>query len=61
MSTKTPQTRRWVTDKYLADYFSVSRVTIWAWAKTGRLPAPEKLGPNTSRWDFHKIATANAA
>lgn len=25
-------------------------VTVWRWAKKGRLPKPRKIGPNTSRW-----------
>lgn len=61
MSKEHPQTRRWVNDKFLSDYYQVSRVTIWAWAKSGRLPPPEKLGPNTTRWDFHKITEAESA
>jgi predicted DNA-binding transcriptional regulator AlpA len=43
---------RWVSDTTLAEYFDVSRCTIWRWAKTGRLPEPQKLGENTTRWDF---------
>jgi len=61
MTTTAPQARRWVTDKYLAEYFQVSRITIWAWAKNGRLPRPKKLGPNTTRWDFNKIVQAENA
>lgn len=60
MSKVLPQTRRWVTDRFLAEYFSVSRVTIWAWSKSGRICAPVKLGPNTSRWDFHAITAAES-
>lgn len=30
--------------------FSVSAPTIWRWVKSGRLPAPIKLGPNTTAW-----------
>ncbi|MCP5131856.1 MAG: transcriptional regulator [Pseudomonadales bacterium] len=61
MSLEHSQIRRWVTDKFLSDYYQVSRVTIWAWAKSGRLPPPEKLGPNTTRWDFKKIIEAEEA
>lgn len=43
---------RWVSDTTLAKYFDVSRCTIWRWAKIGKLPQPEKLGENTTRWDF---------
>lgn len=61
MPTPQPQTRRWVNDKFLSDYFQVSRITIWAWAKSGRLPQPKKLGPNTTRWDFEAIQQAESA
>jgi len=48
---------KWVTDKFLSEYYQVSRVTIWRWVKIGRLPAPQKIGANSSRWDFDVIAT----
>lgn len=35
----------------LATLLDVSEVTIWRWAKSGRLPKPRKLGPNTTRWN----------
>ena len=53
--------RRWASDKELANYFGVSRDTIWRWARTGKIPAPEKLGANTTRWDFFKIQDGQAA
>lgn len=28
----------------------VSAATIWRWVKEGKLPRPEKLGPNTTVW-----------
>ncbi|MDO8864138.1 hypothetical protein Q6D67_20845 [Haliea sp. E1-2-M8] len=43
---------KWATDLTLAEYFDVSRCTIWRWAKLGKLPPPEKIGDNTTRWDF---------
>jgi predicted DNA-binding transcriptional regulator AlpA len=61
MKDNSPLTRRWVTDKFLSDYYQVSRVTIWAWSKNGRLPPPVKLGANTTRWDFHKITQGESA
>ena len=30
--------------------FPVSRSTWWAGVKTGKYPAPVKLGPNTTAW-----------
>lgn len=44
--------RKWASDTDLAEYFSVSRCTVWRWTKIGKLPPPEKLGENTTRWDF---------
>jgi predicted DNA-binding transcriptional regulator AlpA len=35
---------------YLARRYHVHVVTIWRWAANGTIPAPVKLGPNTSRW-----------
>lgn len=40
----------------VAKVLSVSEPTIWRWAKEGRIPAPVKLGPNTSRWSSEEIA-----
>lgn len=34
----------------LSDMFRVSLNTVWRWSKAGRLPAPVKLGPNSTRW-----------
>ncbi|WP_241521140.1 helix-turn-helix transcriptional regulator [Kineobactrum sediminis] len=50
--------RRWVSDRTLAEYYEVSRCTIWRWVKSGRLPEPEKIGDNCTRWDFDKIREA---
>lgn len=34
----------------LAAIFSVSKVTVWRWAKDGTIPAPIKLSPGVTRW-----------
>lgn len=52
MSKSAPPARKWVTDLFLADRYSVSRATIWRWAKIGKLPPPQKIGENTSRWEL---------
>lgn len=44
----------------LADRYSVSRMTIWRWAKAGIIPSPEKIGPNTTRWNGDVIAAHDA-
>jgi len=49
---------KWVTDRFLSEYFQVSRVTIWRWVKIGKLPAPQKIGVNTTRWNIDEITAA---
>jgi predicted DNA-binding transcriptional regulator AlpA len=40
------------TDREVARKLRVHRITVWKWAKDGRLlPKPRKFGPATSR--FH--------
>ena len=53
--------RKWVSAAYLADYYQVTSKTIWAWAKVGKLPPPEKIGANTTRWDFEKVQAQESA
>ena len=40
----------WNSDKALAGHYKISRVTVWRWAKKGRLQQPVKIGENTTRW-----------
>ena len=47
----------WASDRDLARYFSVSRATIWRWARDGRLPAPEKLSAGVTRWRWSDAMT----
>lgn len=42
----------------LAAWLGVSQVTIWRWVKSGRLPAPKKLGENTTRFNVGEIRSA---
>lgn len=44
------QSNRYVSDQWLADYFGVSRSTIWRWTRKGVLPSPVSLSPGTTRW-----------
>lgn len=41
---------RYLTDKEVATMLGVHRITVWNWHREGRLPAPVKLAPNTTRW-----------
>ncbi|MEE4118307.1 MAG: AlpA family phage regulatory protein [Paracoccaceae bacterium] len=49
-------TKRYVSDQFLAERYSKTRGTIWNWARgdTG-FPKPVKLGPATTRWDLDEI------
>jgi len=40
----------YLSSTHLTKLFGVSRPTINAWARNGRLPAPLPLGPRTLRW-----------
>lgn len=44
----------------LAALLDVSQITIWRWSKTGRLPAPRKFGPGTTRWNVGEVRAALA-
>ncbi len=39
----------------------VSEPTVWRWVKSGRLPAPKKLGPNTTAWNVGDLRRAREA
>jgi predicted DNA-binding transcriptional regulator AlpA len=49
------QTRK-LKDTEMAAIYGVSRATIWRWAKSGTIPAPQKIGANTARWDGATVA-----
>jgi prophage regulatory protein len=40
---------RLITDIEVAKLFSISRETVWRWAKIGRISSPVKIGGST-RW-----------
>ena len=44
-----------VAARSLAAWLGVSQVTVWRWVKTGQLPAPKKLGANTTRFSVLEI------
>lgn len=39
----------------LATMFGVSRVTIWRWAKEGKIPQPIKISQKITRWKLADI------
>ena len=47
-----------LTDKEIAQALGISRMTVWRWAKAGRLPQPRKLGAHTTRWDSKEVQAA---
>jgi predicted DNA-binding transcriptional regulator AlpA len=49
------QVTHYLSDAQLAARYSVHRVTIWRWARTGRFPQPIKLTPGTSRWRLEDV------
>lgn len=49
-----------VSARTLAAWFDVSEVTIWRWAKSGRLPTPRRLGGNTTRFNVGDVRAAVA-
>lgn len=44
------QNQYWMTDREVAKRYSISRISVWRWARLGILPQPHKIGPNTTRW-----------
>ena len=40
----------YLSDSQLAAHYSVSRSTIWRWAKLPHFPKPVKIGPGVTRW-----------
>ena len=38
--------------------FACSRATIWRWVKTGKIPAPVKLGPRITAWPIGQLRQA---
>lgn len=45
-----------MTDQQVAALLGISRATVWRWVKAGKLPAPRKLGDNTTRFDAGEVA-----
>lgn len=45
----------------VAPLFSTSTATVWRWVKSGRLPAPKKLGPNTTAWNVGELRRVMAS
>jgi predicted DNA-binding transcriptional regulator AlpA len=48
-------------DTDLAERYSISRSTVWRWARRGMLPAPVKLSDACSRWRLEEIERRDEA
>ncbi len=42
----------------VAALHGIGPATVWRWVKSGRLPAPIKLGPNTTAWQVGALRRA---
>ena len=51
---------KFLSDRDLANRYSVGRTTIWRWLADGRLPAPVHLTPGTTRWRLSDIEAFEA-
>jgi len=47
--------QKFVTDRQLAERYSVSRASIWRWVRTGQLPQPIYLASGTTRWNLEDV------
>ena len=57
-TTLTQQLTQQLTDKEVGKALGISRMSVWRWAKSGRLPQPRKLGANSTRWDSREVQAA---
>ena len=48
-------TTKYVSDSFLAERYSVHRVTIWRWVREGKFPSPIKLTAGCSRWRMSDV------
>ena len=52
----------YVSDRFLADRYSVVRQTVWRWLKTDpTFPKPVSLSPGCTRWRLADIEAWEAA
>lgn len=45
----------YMSDKELAEYFSVGRSSIWAYVKSGRLEPPLRISTKSVRWSAEQV------
>lgn len=54
------QTARYLSDQEIARRFGICRTSVWRWLAKSQLPAPVRLGPNTTRWRLADIEAFEA-
>jgi len=46
----------WLSDKQVAARYSVTRITIWRWAReVEHFPKPRKISANVTRWHVSEL------
>lgn len=45
----------YVSDKFLADRFEVSRATWWRWVREGNAPKPYRFTSQCTRWKLSEV------
>jgi predicted DNA-binding transcriptional regulator AlpA len=53
--------KRYVSDRQLAERYSVHRATIWRWSQKGLLPKPVSLSEQCTRWVLGEIEELDEA
>ena len=51
----------YLSDKQLAERYSVTRPTVWRWAREGDFPQPVSLSPGCTRWRLADVEAWEAA
>ena len=51
---------RFASVKDVAERYRVSVVTVWRWAREGRIPPPVQLSPGCTRWNLHELDVLDA-
>jgi predicted DNA-binding transcriptional regulator AlpA len=51
---------RYLNVRDLMARYRIARSTVWDWVQKGRLPKPQKVGPNSSRWDVRELDKCDA-
>ena len=47
---------KWLSDKQVAARYSVSRITVWRWAREiDQFPKPRKISANVTRWHVSEL------